>query len=121
MTTTNNQPDSLAEAFEAAAEDNRHPWVVCGRAIGTATGWDQADAFAMQLYDLRPAEGLSIPPGDYTICFESGKIEGGWDAASGEATISIDLIDAIKDLPVSRIDELQNCPTYDGRTPGEET
>lgn len=54
---------------------DRFNWTVCGRAIGTATGWDQIDTFTIVLYEFIPAEGLELPTGDASIDFESGKME----------------------------------------------
>lgn len=64
---------------------------VLGRAIGTATGWDQADTFAITLYDFTPYEKFKdLPSGDVVICFETGKIETFDD--DGEISVSVDIV-----------------------------
>jgi len=76
------------------AKTERLSWIVCGRQIGSASGWDQADTFVIQLYDFEPGEGYVGPSGDcVAIDFENVTIET-FDNA-GERVISVDLIDAI--------------------------
>lgn len=83
-------------------EESRMDWVVCGRKIGTGTGWDQSDNFALMIYDFEPVEGCSLPKADcITIHFEHGTVETHKD--DGEVDVSVDLIDAIKDLPKTSI------------------
>lgn len=48
---------------------------VLGRVIGTSTGWEQADTFALILYGFEPADNVDLPAGDPCINFETGKIE----------------------------------------------
>lgn len=81
----------------------RQDWVVCGRAIGSATGWDQSDTFGLMLYNFKPAPGYSGPTGETVVFhFERGTIE----SFKGDGTVkeSVDLIDAIKDAPRARAD-----------------
>jgi hypothetical protein len=67
--------------------------------IGTATGWDQADTFVIQLYDFVPAENTDLPWTDcLSIDFESGKAETYDD--EGKPLLSRDLLSSIKHLPV---------------------
>lgn len=84
------------------SKDKRAEWTVCGRAIGTATGWDQSDTFAMMLYDFEPAEGCKIPKGVVLFRFENGTVETHND--DGSIALQLDMIDALKDLPISRTD-----------------
>jgi len=69
----------------------RSEWAILGRIVGTATGWDQAGAFSIYVYDLEPVPGLGIPAGDVVIDFEAGWIEAGDHKA--------DLIEALRGLP----------------------
>ena len=39
----------------------REEYTILGRLLGTATGWDQADDWAITLYDFEPAEGVMLP------------------------------------------------------------
>ena len=73
----------------------RHEWTVLGRVIGTATDWDQADTFSMQVYGLEPAGGIPIPPGDVVIDFEGGWLK--WTDEAGDHRA--DLIEALQGLP----------------------
>ena len=57
------------------AKTKRLPWTLLGRDIGTATGWDQADTFVMQLYDFKPAHGIDLPSGTISVNFETGLVE----------------------------------------------
>lgn len=74
-------------------KDARLPWTVLGREIGTATGWDQADTFVMQLYDFQPAENVDLPAGTLCINFESGVAETYDD--DGKVLISKDIVLAL--------------------------
>lgn len=76
-------------------------WTVLGRVIGTATDWDQADTYVLQLYNFVPAVGVDLPDGCVTIGLESGKVESFDD--KGRVIASKDLIDAVKHLPVVRL------------------
>lgn len=82
--------------------DDRMPFIVCGRAIGTATGWDQGDTFAMTLYGFEPSDGYAGPVGDILFSFENGTIESFDD--DGNVVSCVDLIDAVKGCPVERAD-----------------
>lgn len=77
-------------------------WIVCGRAVGSASGWDQSDTFAMMLYDFKPAEGYNGPAGDVLFRFENGTIES--FNKDGSVKLSADLIDGIKNCPVAMTD-----------------
>ncbi len=78
-------------------------WTICGRAIGTASGWDQADAFIIQLYDLVPHPAYTGPHADCVFFnFERGLIE--THDNEGNVSASVDLIDAIRACPVDRIE-----------------
>jgi hypothetical protein len=83
------------------------PWTILGREIGTATGWDQADTFIMQLYDFMPAAGVDLPSGTISINFETGMVES-WDD-NGQIIKARDIVTAVCALscfsqkpPVSR-------------------
>ena len=81
----------------------RQDWVVCGRAIGSATGWDQSDTFGLMLYNFKPAPGYSGPIGKTVVFhFEHGTVES--IKRTGEVKESADLIDSIKDAPRARAD-----------------
>lgn len=73
-------------------------WVVCGREIGSASGWDQWDTFVIQLYNLVPHGAYAGPVSDcVSIDFERGLIETRDD--EGVVTGSADLLDAISACP----------------------
>jgi hypothetical protein len=65
-------------------------WKILGRIIGTATGWDQGDTFAMNLYNFIPADGIALPPGEPFIDFETGKVE--YFDSEGNITQSFDIV-----------------------------
>ena len=76
----------------------RSDWIILGRVIGTATGWDQTDTFAVNLYNFEPANGVSIPAADcLSIQFEDGLAKIYSD--DGKILRSIDIITAIAHLP----------------------
>lgn len=72
-------------------------WEVMGRIVGTASGWDQVDTFAMMLTDFVPAAGVVLPKGDVTFDFEKGLVTLYSD--SGTIIETVDIIDAISHLP----------------------
>jgi hypothetical protein len=74
--------------------DKRLDWVVLGRKIGTATGWDQADTFVMQIYDFEPADGVGLPASEcLSFDFENGVAET-YDE-KGKTTESRDLVTSL--------------------------
>lgn len=77
-------------------------WIVCGRKVGRATGWDQNDTFALMLYGFHPAEEYKGPSGDVLFRFENGTIES--FNRDGTVKESCDLIEAIRHLPIERTD-----------------
>lgn len=79
------------------SDNDRTVQFVCGRAIGTATGWDQLDTFSLSLHDFKGVEGYEGPEGDICIFFGEGCIES-YDEA-GNVTAAVDLITAIKHCP----------------------
>lgn len=81
------------------ADEEMMEWTVCGRLIGKASGWDQPDTFAMTLYDFEPAPGTDLPSGTVCIHFEHGTVETYDD--DGEVLKSVDLVNAIKALPIT--------------------
>lgn len=85
------------------AKDEMVDWIVCGRAVGRASGWDQSDTFTLMLHDFEPADGCVIPPGTPVFRFENGTVETYND--DGSVAWSMDLIGAICGLPVARTDE----------------
>lgn len=91
------------EMFDTSNSE-RLDWIVLGRLIGTATGWDQADTFVIMLYDFEPVEALALdlPSGGVNIDFESGKLET-YDE-HGDTLVSVDLVSAIAHLPVTVIE-----------------
>jgi hypothetical protein len=77
------------------AEQERFEWVVLGRVIGTATGWDQADTFVMQIYDFEPDKEINLPKADcLTIDFEKGVAQIYDD--DGQLKQDFDLINILK-------------------------
>lgn len=80
----------------ARKKNERLPWTVLGREIGTASGWDQADTFVMQLYDFEPAASVDLPPGTLCINFETGLAET-YDE-DGKVLISKDIVLALFDV-----------------------
>ncbi len=72
-------------------------WIILGRVIGTATGWDQSDTFSIMLYDFHPADNVSIAGGDVLIEFEKGL----WEVYDGNGTVirQGDLIEALRNAP----------------------
>lgn len=71
-------------------------WTILGREVGTATGWDQQDTFAMTLYDFEPYEKFSkLPKGDILIDFENGSAKSYDYDDEGFVVRSVDLIDAL--------------------------
>lgn len=84
-------------------KDELIDWVVCGRAVGKATGWDQSDTSELMLYDFEPAAGVEIPKSScVTFRFENGTVETYKD--DGDIDWQADLIDAIKNALVERTD-----------------
>ena len=79
-------------------------WIVCGRMIGSASGWDQSETFMMTLYDFSPLAGYRGPSGDVLFKFENGTIEAFNE--DGSIKESVDLIDAIRGLPVARTNSI---------------
>lgn len=39
----------------------RHEYVVLGRIIGTAAGWDQVGDWSINFYEFEPAPGVPLP------------------------------------------------------------
>lgn len=72
-------------------------WKVLGRVIGQASGWDQGDTFAINLYDFTPAKGIALPPGEPFIDFASGKVD--YFDDGGNVTQTFDLITILRDIP----------------------
>lgn len=69
-------------------------WNVLGRIIGTASGWDQADTFVINLYDFEPAKEVPLDPSECIfIDFESGKVEAYGE--SGEPIWTKDLMESL--------------------------
>jgi hypothetical protein len=69
----------------------RIEWTVLGRVVGTGTGWDLADTFAMQVYDFEPAVGIDLPASEFMLFdFEKGVAET-FDE-DGKVTSSSDLV-----------------------------
>lgn len=72
-------------------------WVIMGRAIGTASSWDQVDTWEIVLYDFTPAGGVALPTGDVNFNFETGLATTYSD--SGTIIETVDIVDAIAHLP----------------------
>ena len=74
--------------------DEHVEWVVLGRVVGTASGWDQADTFVMQLYDFKPSVGVNLPASDcITFDFDNGLAQTYDD--NGNVTHSSDIIESL--------------------------
>lgn len=69
---------------------------VMGRVIGTSSGWDQVDTWAMHLYDFVPAEGIILPKGGVTFDFERGLATSYTD--SGTIIEAIDIVHALSEM-----------------------
>lgn len=101
-------PNELREISTKGAEPitkakpELQDWVICGRLIGQASGWDQADTWVLQLYDFVPHTDYRGPASD-CVCFnfENGTIETFDD--SGETLARSDLMDALANLPRMQI------------------
>lgn len=72
-------------------------WVIMGRAVGTASGWDQVDNWQMLLFDFVPAAGVQLPRGDVNFNFEDGLAT--LYSNSGTIIETVDIVDAISHLP----------------------
>ncbi len=69
-------------------------WVVLGRVVGKATGWDQADTNVIQLYDFEPAATVPMSAtGCLVVDFENGLFEGMTD--EGTVTFSLDILSVL--------------------------
>lgn len=71
-------------------------WVILGRKIGTASGFD-GDIDNFMLHDFQPVPELAIPAGCVGFDFNEGIIQT-WDN-DGIVTWSVDMIEALKHLP----------------------
>lgn len=71
---------------------------VCGRKIGTVTEWDQADTFAMQIYNFVPGPGWRGPSATdcLSLDFEKGLVQT-WN--ENGPVESVDLVTALADCP----------------------
>jgi len=78
--------------------------IVCGRKIGTAMAWDQLNTFQLTLYGLVRDESYMGPDGDVHIDFECGTIMTRY--SNGRIDECVDLIDAIRDCPISKDEEV---------------
>ncbi len=78
-------------------------WCIAGRCIGTATGWDESDTYAMMIYNLVGGPGYTGPTGDVVASFEKGYITSYTD--DGDIKEQVDMLEAIKDCPVDHIDD----------------
>ena len=85
---------------------------ILGRKIGTYTGWDAADTFAIQVYDFVPAEGINLPASEcMTFYLDSGKAEwfdrvenSKWEEGEWKKHYHWrDFLDIIKNLPFEDI------------------
>jgi len=73
--------------------------ILCGRKVGTYTGWDQFDGASFQFYDFEPGSGVTIPATPcLTVCYDSGVVECMNDDTSN---FKGDLVALIRDLPAT--------------------
>ncbi len=82
---------------EINMDDERVPFTVLGRAIGTASGWDQTTEQGIVLYDFQPAKGIPLEAGDLSFDSETGMFERYDDA--GEVVWSQDAVQCLRDIP----------------------
>jgi hypothetical protein len=76
--------------------DERVPWIVLGREIGTGTGWDgELDSFT--IYNFKPEHEVKLPEGDLHIDFIKGLFLQYTD--DGEETFQADMIEILMTLP----------------------
>lgn len=74
---------------------DRVDWTVLGRIIGSASGWDQADTFVMNIYDFEPAANVPLEATECLfIDFENGKVEA-YNDDTGKPSWSKDLIESL--------------------------
>jgi hypothetical protein len=85
------------ENTEVMHRDERVPFIVLGRNIGTAAGWDQVGDWMMCLYHFVAVDCLSIPLGDLTVDFDGGNFEIVDDY--GNVTFSADIIETLSKMP----------------------
>ena len=52
--------------------DERKPALVAGYFVGTCTGWDQIDDWAVVLYNFEAYEGFEMINGDLVIDYQNG-------------------------------------------------
>jgi hypothetical protein len=74
----------------------RIDWMVLGRTIGTATGWD-GDMEPMIIYDFIPYKEVKLPHGDLSIDFMKGLFIT-YDPDGNEVQ-SLDMIEILMTLP----------------------
>lgn len=72
---------------------------VLGRAIGTVTGWDEADDYCIILHNFIPSAGLPMPTGELVINYDRGLIQTFGDG--GVETFQADMVEALRHLPRS--------------------
>ena len=72
-------------------------WVLLGRKVGKASGWDEGGDFGIMLYDFEPNEGVQLPSGDVHFDFEKGTVEK-YDE-DGNVVEWVDLIVALANVP----------------------
>ena len=79
----------------------RMEFMLLGRNIGTYTGWDEGDAFSIQIYDFQPNEGVPLPEAaTITFYLESGLAITYFENADGTHTEnSFDFLPRIAHLP----------------------
>lgn len=71
-------------------------WIVLGRVVGRATGWDQMDTLGMQLYGFKAHPGSGLPDEDPVFDFENGVIE--FYDSNGERTARFDMVEVMSRL-----------------------
>lgn len=73
------------------------PFLVLGREIGVATGWDMTDTFEIFLYDFEPSEGVDLPEGDIAFNSETGHFLQYDD--KGETIVRLDAVRNLINVP----------------------
>lgn len=89
--------DEIANRGDTA--DERMPLQICGRIVGTYTGWDYFGDCAYGFYDFVPNAACNIPACSCLfVNYESGQLESQNDAGNSEW--GVDLIIHLRDMPV---------------------